>query len=358
LANEEADKEQKTEDPTDKRREDTFKKGRTVNSREVSSTVVLMAALGVLYATGGNMRRTMMELFNHTLGGSALFEVSVSTIRPLFIYHLKMMAEILAPLMAVIMAAGFAGSVMQNGGFVLSLDPIKPKFSKLNPLKGFKRFFSRQSLMELVKSLFKVSVVGFICYRVISGEWETIPSLSDMSPEQIVWFIAWVGLKLMFYVLLLMLALSVVDFAFQKFLFEEGLRMTKQEVKDERKESDGDPLVKQRIRTVQIQMARTRMMAEVPKAEVVITNPTHLAIALAYDRAEMDAPTVVAKGAGHIAEKIKKIAAENDIPVMEDKPLARILFKSVGIGQMVPDELYRTIAEILAYVYRLKGKAI
>lgn len=354
----EEDKEQKTEEPTDKRREDSFKKGRTVHSKEVSSTVVLMAALGVLYATGGNMRATMMELFNHTLSGSATLEVSVSTIRPLLIYHLKMMAAILAPVMVTIMAAGVAGSLMQNGGFVLSLDPIKPKFSKLNPLKGFARFFSRQSLMELLKSLFKVSVVGYLCYWVISGEWETLPALSDMSPEQIVWFIAWVGLKLMFYVLLLMLALSVVDFAFQRFIFEEGLRMTKQEVKDERKESDGDPLIKQRIRTVQLQMARTRMMAEVPKAEVVITNPTHLAIALAYDRAAMDAPTVVAKGAGHIAEKIKKIAAEYDIPIMEDKPLARILFKSVDIGQSVPDELYRTIAEILAYVYRLKGKTL
>ncbi|MFQ5431977.1 MAG: flagellar biosynthesis protein FlhB [Nitrospinota bacterium] len=354
----EEDKEQRTEDPTDKRREESFKKGRTVHSKEVSSTVVLMAALGVLYATGDSMRETMMELFNHTLGGSAALEVSVSTIRPILIYHLKMMAMILAPVMAVIMTAGVVGSLIQNGGFVLSLDPIKPKFSKLHPIKGFGRFFSRQSLMELLKSLFKVSVVGYICYWVISGEWEIIPSLSDMSPEQIVWFIGWVGLKLMFYVLLLMLALSAVDFAFQRFLFEEGLRMTKQEIKDERKESDGDPLVKQRIRTVQLQMARTRMMAEVPKAEVVITNPTHLAIALAYDRAEMDAPTVVAKGAGHIAERIKKIAAENDVPIMEDRPLARILFKSVEIGQMVPDELYRAIAEILAYVYRLKGKAL
>ena len=354
----EDDKEQKTEEPTDKRREDTFKKGRTVHSKEVSSTVVLIAALGVLYATGGNMRETLEELFTHTLSGSATLEVSVSTIRPLLVYHLQKMAAILAPVMVTIMAAGVAGSVMQNGGFVLSLDPIMPKFSKMNPLKGFARFFSRQSLMELMKSLFKISVVGYVCYWVISGEWETIPALSDMSTEQIVWFIAWVGLKLMFYVLLLMLALAVVDFAFQKFMFEEGLRMTKQEVKDERKESDGDPLVKQRIRSTQLKMARTRMMAEVPKAEVVITNPTHLAIALAYDRADMDAPKVVAKGAGHIAQRIKKIAEENDIPIMEDKPLARILFKSVDIGQSVPDELYRAIAEILAYVYKLKGKTV
>jgi flagellar biosynthetic protein FlhB len=354
----EEDKEQRTEEPTEKRREETFKKGRTVHSKEVSSTFVLMAALTMLYFTGDNIRRTLVELFRHTFAGSGSYDVTVSTIRPLLIYHLGMMATMLAPIMVTIMAAGIIGSMVQNGGFVLSLTPMKPNFGKLNPLKGFSRFFSRQSAVELLKSVFKISAVGYLCYRVIRGEWTQIPGLSGMSPEQIVWFITWVGLKLMFYVLLLMMALSIVDFAFQKYLFEEGLRMTKQEVKDERKETEGDPLVKQRIRTAQLQLARTRMMAEVPKAEVVITNPTHLAVALAYDRTEMDAPKLVAKGAGHIAERIKKIAAENDIPVIEDKPLARILFKSIEIGQVIPDELYRAIAEILAYVYRLKGKSL
>lgn len=352
------DKDQRTEEPTDKRREDSFKKGRTVHSKEVSSTFVLMAALAALYLTGGSIRENIMELFRNSFNASGSYDVSVSTIRPLLVYSLRTMALILAPVMAAIMAAGIVASVAQNGGFVLSLHPLKPNFGKLNPLKGFARFFSKQALMELLKSLLKISVVGYICFWVISGEWATIPSLSDMSPEQIVWFIGRVALKLIFYVLLLMITLSLVDFTFQKYMFEQGLKMTKQEIKDERKETDGDPLVKQRVRTVQLQIARRRMMSEVPKAEVVITNPTHLAVALAYNRPNMDAPQVVAKGAGYIAQRIKKIAAEHDIPVIEDKPLARILFKTIEIGQAVPENLYRAIAEILAYVYKLKGKNV
>jgi len=352
------DKEQRTERATDKRREETFRKGRTPHSREVSSTFVLIAAVAALYYTGPEMRVRMMEVMTHGFTTGTTFDLNVETVRPLLLGYLRLMWSILAPLMATILVAGVLASILQNGGFLISLEPLKPQFSKLNPIKGFGRFVSKQALMELMKSLFKVFSVGYLCYWVIKGEWENIPSLSGQGTEQIVWFITWVGLKLLFYVLLLMVMLAVIDFAFQKYQFEENIKMTKQEIKDERKETEGDPMIKQRVRSVQMQIARRRMMSEVPKAEVVITNPTHLAVALAYDRATMDAPAVVAKGAGLIAKRIREIAKEHDVPIIEDKPLARILYKSVDIGKAVPEELFRTIAEILAYVYKLKGKDI
>ncbi|GMT42579.1 MAG: flagellar biosynthetic protein FlhB [bacterium] len=354
----EDDKDQRTETATEKRREETFKKGRTPHSKEVSSTFVLMAALFMLYTTGANMRMNIAELMTTAFTTSGSYELNVSTIQPVMFYYMKMLGKILGPLMAGIAVSGIIASLLQNGGFVLSIDPLKPKFSKLNPLKGFARFFSRQAFVELIKSLFKVSIVGYLCYLVLKNEWGNLPGLSDQGIEQTIWFIASVSVKLIFYVLLLMLILAVIDFAFQKYLFEENLRMTKQEVKDERKETEGNPLIKQRIRSIQMQLARRRMMSEVPKAEVVITNPTHLAVALSYDRLNMPAPTLVAKGAGHIARKIKEIAKENDIPIVEDRPLARILFKSVDIGQSIPEDLYKATAEILAYIYRLKGKVL
>lgn len=351
----EDDKEQRTEDASDKKREETLEKGRTANSKEISSTAVLLVALAILNSWGGYMREHLSDMMRHSFTVSTAYHLDITTIQPLLIYYMKELAVILWPLLAGVAAAGVAAAILQNGGLIFTLEPLMPKMDKINPLNGFGRFFSPSALAELLKSMSKIAIVGYICYLVLKGELETIPLLTDQSVEQIILFVSHVAVKLMFYVLMLMIALSVADYAFQKYTFEESIKMTKQEVKDERKNSEGDPMTKQRIRTAQYAMARRRMMQEVPKAEVIITNPTHLAIALAYDRGKMAAPTVVAKGAGHIAEKIKEIARQNNIPIVEDKPLARLLFKTMDIGKAIPEELYRTIAEILAYVYKLKG---
>lgn len=352
----EDDQEQRTEDASDKKREETVEKGRTAQSKEISSTAVLLVALAVLNATGGYMREHIADMMRHSFTISASYQLDVISMRPLMLYYMKELAVILWPLMAGVAAAGVAAAVLQNGGLIFTLEPLMPKLDKINPLNGFGRFFTPSAVAELLKSLGKIAIVGYICYLVLRNEIETIPLLSDQSVEQIILFVSHVAVKLMFYVLLLMLALAAADYGFQKYTYEQSIKMTKQEVKDERKNTEGDPITKQRIRTAQYAMARRRMMQEVPKAEVIITNPTHLAVALAYDRGKMAAPTVVAKGAGHIAEKIKEIARQNNIPIVEDKPLARLLFKSMDIGKAIPEELYRTIAEILAYVYKLKGK--
>ena len=220
-----------------------------------------------------------------------------------------------------------------------------------------KKFVSLRSLIELIKSFLKILYIGVIAWFVLRGELDSLPALIDMSVGQILGFIGMTSLKVMFYVSLAMAVLAAVDFAYQRWQHHKDLMMTKQEVKDEYKQAEGDPKVKGRIRQMQRQMASRRMMAAVPNADVVITNPTHLAIAIQYNAEEMFAPQIVAKGAGLVAERIKAIALEHDVPVVENKPLARTLFKSTEVGDAVPAELYRAVAEVLAYVYRLKGKA-
>ncbi len=352
----EDDKEQRTEEATDKRREDTLKKGRTAQSREIGSTFVLLASLWMLYAFGGMMRSTMSEMMVRAFAESSRYNLTDETIMPLVFRYFKATMMILGPVMAAIMVFGVVSTILQNGGIVLSLDPLMPTWTKINPLNGFGRFFNMNALAELLKSLLKIAIVGGVCYAVLKGEWSELPMLADKGVDEIVAFTARVGLKLIFYVFLLLVALAAADFVFQRYSFAESIKMTKQEIRDEHKETEGDPITKQRIRAAQYAMARRRMMEEVPEAEVVITNPTRLAVALAYQRDKMAAPKVVAKGAGHIAAKIREIAKEHDIPIVEDKPLARLLFKTIDVGGTIPEELYRAIAEILAYVYKLKGK--
>jgi flagellar biosynthetic protein FlhB len=254
------------------------------------------------------------------------------------------------------MFAGVVSNLIQTRGLKISGHPLIPKFNKLNPIKGFSRIFSKNSVMELFKSLFKISVVTLISYFTIQGRWDEIPLLMGFAVGKTLEFMGSVAIEIMFKVLLFMIFLALVDYAFQRFTYLENLKMTKEEVKDERKETEGNPQIKQRIRTVQAEMAKRRMMSSVPEADVVVTNPTHLAIAIKYDREKYSAPTVVAKGAGPIAQKIRDVARDNQVPIVENKPLARVLHKSVEIGQQIPDSLYKAVAEILAYVYRLKGK--
>jgi flagellar biosynthetic protein FlhB len=218
-----------------------------------------------------------------------------------------------------------------------------------------KRLFSLRSLAELVKSIVKILFVAAVAYLMIKQDLDLIPTLTRQSVLDIFVFAARVAFKICFNVCLALVVLAILDFAYQRWEHEKSLRMTKQEVKDENKQTEGDPKIKARIRSIQMETARQRMMAAVPTADVVITNPTHLAVALRFDAARMIAPQVIAKGAGHVAERIKQIAAENDVPLVEDKPLARALYKIVEIGNTIPADLYKAVAEVLAYVYRLRG---
>ena len=347
-------KDQKTEEPTSKRVTDTEKKGNFAHSREINSSFILLAALLGFMILGEQSTRHVMGSWTEMFAESWALQLTPEEIYKVTVNSMKAYLNISAPFLVLIMLAGLMSNIIQIGGLRFSSHPLVPKFSKLSPLKGFGRIFSKNSVMELFKSLFKVGIISVISYYVMKSHWKESPPLMGFGVGQILSFMGFVALEIIFNVLLVMIFLSLLDFAFQKFTYMENLRMTKQEIKEESKETDGNPQIKQRIRTVQMEMARKRMMSAVPEADVIVTNPTHISIAIKYDTLNYAAPVVVAKGVGPIAMRIREIAKENNIPLVEDKPLARTLNKTVQVGQVIPASLYKAVAEILAYVYKLK----
>lgn len=346
---------EKTEQATPKRRQESRKKGQVAKSKEVPSALILLASICIFFFLGSWMFWRLsgfMEGVFQNLGTLRLETVPKScaflskVFRQIFI--------ILMPLMLAVLITGIAGNLAQVG-FLFTGKPLSPDFSRIDPIKGMKKIISLRSLMELVKSVIKIFFVGGIAFLVVRGELENIPALIQMSVGEILAFVGKVSFKICFYTCLALIVLAILDYAFQRWQHEKDLKMTKQEVKEERKQSDGDPKIKARIRKVQMEMSQRRMMQKVPEATVIITNPTRLAIALKFEADEMIAPRVIAKGAGFIAGRIREIAKENDIPIVEHKPLAQTLFKAAEIGDFIPVDLYRAVAEILAYVYRLKG---
>ena len=350
----EDNKDQKTEEPTSKRVTDTEKKGNFAHSREINSSFILLAALLGFMILGEQSTRHVMGSWTEMFAESWALQLTPEEIYKVTVNSMKAYLNIAAPFLVLIMLAGLMSNIIQIGGLRFSSHPLVPKFSKLSPLKGFGRIFSKNSVMELFKSLFKVGIISVISYYVMKSHWKEIPPLMGFGVAQVLSFMGFVALEIIYNVLLVMIFLSLLDFAFQKFTYMENLRMTKQEIKEESKETDGNPQIKQRIRTVQMEMARKRMMSAVPEADVIVTNPTHISIAIKYDTLNYAAPVVVAKGVGPIAMRIREIAKENNIPLVEDKPLARTLNKTVQVGQVIPASLYKAVAEILAYVYKLK----
>jgi flagellar biosynthetic protein FlhB len=315
-----------------------------------------MGALGVFFFAGSWMFDQLYGVLGHVYHRMANPAFGPADLHVLLIEMFTHVILILAPLLLVVAFAGVAANVVQKG-FMLTGESLKPNFSKMNPLKGLKRLVSIRSLAEVAKTIFKVLFVGTVAYLMLRKELPVFPSLIHMSVGQILTYACQTALKIAFFTCLALLILAILDYAFQRWRHEEDLKMTKQEVKDEAKQREGDPQVKSRIRKVQTEMARKRSMQSVPEADVVVTNPTHLAVALKYTAGLMDAPIVVAKGAGNMALQIRRIAEEHDIPIVENKPLAQALFKAVEPGEFIPEGLYQAVAEILAYVYRLKGRA-
>jgi flagellar biosynthetic protein FlhB len=343
----------KTEKPTGKKLNDARQKGNVAQSREIPSVLILGGGTAVLFFTGSWMLQRLINLMRGIYQQAGNMVVDPANMHTLFLNVVFHTMVVLMPLMLVIMAAGVLGNVGQIG-FLFSSETLTPSLSKLNPISGLKKLFSLRSLVELAKSILKLIIISKIAYVIFNRYLDQIPSLMRMSVGQNLRFIGQVSFQMSFYICLVLLLMAVFDFAYTKWQHTEDLKMTKQEVKDENKQTEGDPKVKARIRSVQREMAMRRMMEAVPDATVVITNPTHLAIALKYEEG-MHAPSVVAKGAGFIAQNIKSLAAENNVPLVENKPLARAMYKSTEIGDFIPAELYRAVAEILAYVYRLKG---
>ncbi len=346
---------ERTEKATPKRRRKARKEGQVAQSREIPSVLILLTALAFFYFAGTWMFWNISEFIGGVYQNIDTLRINTAADVSAFSVHIfEKLFSILIPFFLPILVAGAVGNIGQVG-FEIHGEPIKPKLKKLNPISGVKKLFSLKSLVELAKSIIKILIIGGIAYGLIKSEMEGFPPLMQLSVAEILLFIAKAAFKIIFLVCLALIILAVLDLVYQRWQHEENLKMTKQEVKDERKQTEGDPKVKGRIRKVQLEMAARRMMEAVPEADVVITNPVHLAVALKFEASEMLAPTVIAKGSGHIAERIKEIARNHRVPIVEDKPLAQTLFKMVEIGEYIPEELYRAVAEILAYVYRIKG---
>jgi len=318
------------------------------------SVAVLLAALISLSLFGSFMYNHIQIIMKGAFSLSFIHNFNVPEFLKFAQHIIGRFIILLSPLFAAIFITAILSNVMQVG-FILSGESITPKLSKIDPIKGFGRLFSKQAFMEFIKSLLKLTIVGGIAYLTIKSEMTNFALLSDMELNSIFVYILKIFFKIFIRCSLAMIILVVIDYAFQRWEFENRIKMTKQEVKDEFKKSEGDPLIKSRIKSIQMEMARKRMMQDVPEADVVITNPTHFAVALKYDSSTMNAPKVIAKGTRKIAEKIKDVASKHGIPILENKELARNLYSLVEVGQEIPPALYQTIAELLAYVYRLKS---
>jgi flagellar biosynthetic protein FliR/FlhB len=344
----------KTEEATPKKKSEARKKGQVPKSKEVSLaltlgvTTLLIATVSGLVAS--NMQSTLkffLDLsYMRTIDYSYLFKISINVV--------LRSALMILPVVVPIMALGIFASFIQTGAMFTS-EPLMPKLSKLNPIAGFKKMFSMRTVVETVKDLALVSLVGYIGYKYVMDNYNRALSLGNMSIRAIPIEFKSIATGIFFRITILLIIIALIDYIYQRYTFNKDLRMTKQEIKEEYKQEEGDPQIKSKIRQKQREMASRRMMQEVPKATVVVTNPTHISVALKYNEGD-EAPLVLAKGSGYVALKIKEIAKEHNIPIIENKQLARLIFSEVEIESPIPVSMYQAVAEILALIYKMKYK--
>lgn len=347
--------EEKTEAPSDKRRQEAREKGNVAKSTEVNSVLVLITGIVLLKITGPWIINELGSGIKEFIGIISDPVLNDEKLISLIHKALILLLKTTLPTVGSILLIGIVANVIQVG-FMFTLKPLTPKMEKINPLSGIKRLFSMRSLVETVKNIAKLTIIGVVAYTTLEGEFDNMLMLSDASVFAIYSFTMAAAYKIVMRIALVLLIIAILDYAYQRYDHEKNMKMSKQELKEERKQLDGDPQVKSRIRALQREMARRRMMEQVPQATVVITNPTYIAIALKYEPAKSDAPVVIAKGKRVIAERIKSLAKENDIPIVEDKPLARAMYDKIEPGLPIPMEFFTAVAEILAYVFRLKNR--
>lgn len=345
---------EKTEAATPKKRQEARKKGQVAKSSELPGAFILLFSFLTFLMFGGFMKERLFKLFSETFHHYLLMELTIPNVMMLFGSLLLEGLILLAPVFLIAVIIAVLGNYVQIG-FLLTGEPLMMKFSKINPLEGAKRLFSLRSVVDLVKSLLKLAVVGIVVYMTLWDEKERLLGLAAVPLQDILGYVSKLILNFGLKIGIVLVVLAIIDYIYQKYEYEKNLRMSKQEVKDEYKKTEGDPRVKGKIKEKQRRLALQRMMQNVPKADVVITNPTHYAVALKYE-AGMDAPKVLAKGTDYVALKIKEVAKAHRIVTMENRPLARALYDQVEIGESIPAELFQAVAEVLAYVYKLKGK--
>ncbi|WP_373229577.1 flagellar biosynthesis protein FlhB [Cohnella sp.] len=346
---------EKTESATPKKRSDSRKKGQVAKSAEIPGSLILLGCICCLIMLGPFMQEQILAMFGDTLLHRLNMNVTEQNVVALFSNYSIQMLIFLAPIFIFVMIIAFGANYVQIG-WLFTLEPLSPKLSKLNPLTGAKGIFGVRSIVEFLKSSAKLTAIGIVVYLVLWSEKDRFLALAHMPVEGIFAFVADLTIRLGLFVAVLLFILAIPDYIYQKYEYEKKLRMSKQDIKDEHKNSEGDPLIKGKIKERQRRMALMRMMQEVPNADVIITNPTHFAVALKYDGTKMDAPTIVAKGQDYLALRIREIAKQNDVMIMENKPLARALYEKTEVGDSVPADLFQAVAEVLAYVYRLKGR--
>lgn len=348
--------EDKTEAPSDKKRQDAREKGTVAKSTEINSVLVLITGILLLKLTGpmifNELSHSTVDLFRSISDTS----MDQNRVIQLVWQALRLLAKTVLPVAGSIMVIGVVANVAQIG-FLFTLKPITPNFEKINPISGMGRLFSMRSVFETAKSVAKLVVIAFVAFMTLKAEFGNMLQLGNASIGTIWVFMLAVSYKVIIRIAIVLIIIAIFDYAYQRFDHEKKLKMSHQELKEERKQMEGDPQIKARIRSLQREMARRRMMEEVPKATVVVTNPTYIAIALRYNPQEQDAPLVVAKGKRVLAERIKSIAREKGIPIIEDKPLARAMYDKVEPGSSIPVEFFNAVAEIMAYVYRLKNRS-
>jgi len=348
---------QKTEAPSPRRLRDARKKGQVPKSRDLNAAIILLAALGAIVFTKDSMIMSMQRLLVEYYGAGINIGLPAENLPQYMFGFLLRMAMIIAPVLALILVAALAANIMQVG-ILFAPEALQPKLERLNPVEGFKKIFSLRSLFELVKNVLKIVIVAAVVYSVVKARLPEMLLIYFKTPEQILDLIATAMLAVAFAGGGVFFIISFFDFIYQRYEHIKNLRMTKQEVKDEYKQTEGDPFVKSWLRRRQRELVMSTIRQEVPRATVVVTNPTHVAVALNYNEKGMQAPVVTAKGAGDLVPVIKGLARQYNVPVIENPPIARMLYNNVNVGSEVPVELYQAIAEILAMVYRLKGQAL
>lgn len=349
---------EKTEDATPKKLKNAREEGQVAKSTELNTAVMLFSLFLVVKIYIGTIGDQFLDVFKNIYGSILLIfksDMSMNIIMSLLGYGLKSIILIALPIFLTGVIIGFLVDKVQIK-WEVTTKPLKPKLSKLDPLKGFKKMFSKEKLVQLLFSLLKIILIGFLVYDTLKDQWKLVLNLYDYSLFQAIGVIGNLVITLGLKISALFLVIGFVDLYYQRRKFKNDMKMSKQEVKDEWKNAEGDPQIKGKIKSKMLEASRRRMMSAIPNADVVITNPTHFAIALQYDRESGSAPVVVAKGADFMAQKIKDIARENKVEIVENKPLARMLYFNVEIDQEIPQELYQMVAEILAYVYRIKNK--
>jgi flagellar biosynthetic protein FlhB len=345
---------EKTEQPTDKKLDDAKQKGQIAQSKEISSSLVIISTTLLLSYMISQVFSEMFKIFISCVR-SIDFDINVSNIQGIVTFGIYKWMGIVVPIFILLIAITVGGSVLQTG-FMWSTESLKFNPGKMNPVNGIKNMFTKRSAVELLKSIIIMLLLTYIAYKLIVKELPSIFALPSQDIRSIIDYLGRTAFQLMMKVGMIFLFIAGLDYLFQRWQHKKDLMMTQQEVKEEYKEREGSPLIKSRIRSLQREMARSRMIEDVKTADVIVTNPTHYAIALKYKPGEMPAPKVVAKGAGFVAARIKEVAFKFRVPVIENKPLAQGLFHAVNIGDFIPETFYLIVAELLAEIYRRKGR--